>query len=225
MSESFTDIPIYNTMDNRDIAVLALSFILVFAVVSMRSLIPSNLKSVFIFLFPFCGILYVCRGKLNLIVKRLHKIDLVYIFVYVVFYYMLSMGAGAVLYYLGFPLKPNAVLNMDKDAVFWILFFVQILGEELFKLSVFITALSLLYKYASKIDYCMIAISMILTSVLFGAIHMFAYSSLLQPLLILGLGNLVLIFAYVQSKNILIPYVSHLIVDLIPLMATMYLLI
>ena len=225
MSESFTDIPIYNTMDNRDIAVLALSFILVFAVVSMRSLIPSNLKSVFIFLFPFCGIPYVCRGKLNLIVKRLHKIDLVYIFVYVVFYYMLSMGAGAVLYYLGFPLKPNAVLNMDKDAVFWILFFVQILGEELFKLSVFITALSLLYKYASKIDNCMIAISMILTSVLFGAIHMFAYSSLLQPLLILGLGNLVLIFAYVQSKNILIPYVSHLVVDLIPLMATMYLLI
>ena len=138
---------------------------------------------------------------------------------------MLSMGAGAVLYYLGFPLKPNAVLNMDKDAVFWILFFVQILGEELFKLSIFITALSLLYKYASKIDNCMIAISMILTSVLFGAIHMFAYSSLLQPLLILGLGNLVLIFAYVQSKNILIPYVSHLVVDLIPLMATMYLLI
>ena len=220
MSESFTDIPIYNTMDNRDIAVLALSFILVFAVVSMRSLISGNLKSVFIFLFPFCGILYVCRGKLNLIVKRLHKIDLVYIFVYVVFYYMLSMGAGAVLYYLGFPLNPNAVLNMDKDAVF-----VQILGEELFKLSIFITALSLLYKYASKIDNCMIAISMILTSVLFGAIHMFAYSSLLQPLLILGLGNLVLIFAYVQSKNILIPYVSHLIVDLIPLMATMYLLI
>ena len=92
-------------------------------------------------------------------------------------------------------------------------------------MSIFITALSLLYKYASKIDNCMIAISMILTSVLFGAIHMFAYSSLLQPLLILGLGNLVLIFAYVQSKNILIPYVSHLIVDLIPLMVTMYLLI
>ena len=225
MSMDFTDLPLYNTMDNRDIGVLALSFLLVCAIVAMRTLIPSNLKSVLILLFPLCGLLYVCRGKLNLIFKRLHKIDLLYIFVYAVLYYVLAIGAGVLLYYIGFSLKSNAVLSMDKDAVFWILFFIQILGEELFKLSIFFTALSILYKYASRMDNYMVAASVVLTSIIFGLVHVFAYSSILQPLFILGLGNLVLVFAYVQSKNIMIPYGSHLIVDLIPLMATMYLFI
>ena len=220
-----SDFPLYNTMDNKDIAVLILCCLMVFAVVSLRFHISGNLKSVLIFLIPFCGFLYVCRGKLNLIVKRLHKFDLGYILLYVLLYYFFAFAAGFLLLHLGFQLKPNAILSVNKDAVFWVMFLIQVFGEELFKLSMFFIALSLLYKHASKIDNYIIAISALITSLLFAAAHVFAYSSILQPLMILGIGNLVLILAYIQSKNILIPYASHLIIDFIPLMATMFLFI
>lgn len=220
-----SDFPLYNTMDNKDIAVLILCCLMVFAVVSLRFHISGNLKSVLIFLIPFCGFLYVCRGKLNLIVKRLHKFDLGYILLYVLLYYFFAFAAGFLLLHLGFQLKPNAILSVNKDAVFWVMFLIQVFGEELFKLSMFFIALSLLYKHASKIDNYIIAISALITSLLFAAAHLFAYSSILQPLMILGIGNMVLILAYIQSKNILIPYASHLIIDFIPLMATMFLFI
>lgn len=220
-----SDFPLYNTMDNKDIAVLILCCLMVFAVVSLRFHISGNLKSVLIFLIPFCGFLYVCRGKLNLIVKRLHKFDLGYILLYVLLYYFFAFAAGFLLLHLGFQLKPNAILSVNKDAVFWVMFLIQVFGEELFKLSMFFIALSLLYNHASKIDNYIIAISALITSLLFAAAHLFAYSSILQPLMILGIGNLVLILAYIQSKNILIPYASHIIVDFIPLMATMFLFI
>ncbi|MEE3350717.1 MAG: CPBP family glutamic-type intramembrane protease [Candidatus Gastranaerophilaceae bacterium] len=220
-----SDFPLYNTMDNKDIAVLILCCLMVFAVVSLRFHISGNLKSVLIFLIPFCGFLYVCRGKLNLIVKRLHKFDLGYILLYVLLYYFFAFAAGFLLLHLGFQLKPNAILSVNKDAVFWVMFLIQVFGEELFKLSMFFIVLSLLYKHASKIDNYIIAISALITSLLFAAAHLFAYSSILQPLMILGIGNLVLILAYIQSKNILIPYASHIIVDFIPLMATMFLFI
>ncbi len=220
-----SDFPLYNTMDNKDIAVLILCCLMVFAVVSLRFHISGNLKSVLIFLIPFCGFLYVCRGKLNLIVKRLHKFDLGYILLYVLLYYFFAFAAGFLLLHLGFQLKPNAILSVNKDAVFWVMFLIQVFGEELFKLSMFFIALSLLYKHASKIDNYIIAISALITSLLFAAAHLFAYSSILQPLMILGIGNLVLILAYIQSENILIPYASHLIIDFIPLMAAMFLFI
>ena len=220
-----SDFPLYNTMDNKDIAVLILCCLMVFAVVSLRFHISGNLKSVLIFLIPFCGFLYVCRGKLNLIVKRLHKFDLGYILLYVLLYYFFAFAAGFLLLHLGFQLKPNAILSVNKDAVFWVMFLIQVFGEELFKLSMFFIVLSLLYKHASKIDNYIIAISALITSLLFAAAHLFAYSSILQPLMILGIGNLVLILAYIQSKNVLIPYASHIIVDFIPLMATMFLFI
>ena len=219
-----SDFPLYNTMDNKDIAVLILCCLMVFAVVSLRFHISGNLKSVLIFLIPFCGFLYVCRGKLNLIVKRLHKFDLGYILLYVLLYYFFAFAAGFLLLHLGFQLKPNAILSVNKDAVFWVMFLIQVFGEELFKLSMFFIALSLLYNHASKIDNYIIAISALITSLLFAAAHLFAYSSILQPLMILGIGNLVLMLAYIQSKNVLIPYASHIIVDFIP-MATMFLFI
>ena len=218
-----SELPLYNTMSNQDIAVLALSAILVFAVVSLRPDIPSSLKSLLIFLIPFCGFFYVCRGKLNLIVN--HKFDLAYIVAYAILYYIFALASVTLWYYLGFPLKPNIIVNANKDALFWLVFFIQIFGEELFKLSMFFTALSILYKRASRIDNCSLAISVLFATFLFAAAHAHAYGGILQPLMIIGIGNIVLILEYVQSKNVVVPYVSHVIVDMIPLMATMFLFI
>ena len=216
-----SELPLYNTMSNKDIAVLALSAMLVFALVSLRPDIPSYFISLLIFLIPFCGFFYVCR----LIVKRFHKFDLAYIVAYAILYYIFALASVALWSYLGFPLKPNIIVSVNKDALFWLVFFIQILGEELFKLSMFFTALSILYKHASRIDNCVLAISVLFTTFLFAAAHAHAYGGILQPLMIIGIGNIVLILEYVQSKNVAVPYVSHVIVDMIPLMATMFLFI
>ena len=219
------DLPLYNTLSNLDIIVLALSSLMVIGVVSMESMIPSYLKSLLIFLIPFSGFLYVCRGNLNHIVRKVHLSDLGYVVAYAILYYLIVIGVGIALYFAGYPLKSHALAGTSRDAAFFILFFIQVFGEELFKLGIFFTALSLLCRHASGISRLGIAIAVVASSFIFAAAHMFAYGSIIQPLLILGLGNIVLIYAYLQSCNVMIPYLSHLIVDLIPLMATMFLFI
>lgn len=218
-----SDLPLYNTLSNRDILVLALSSLMVIAVVFMGFLIPSYLKSLLIFLIPFSGFLYVCRGNLNHIIMKVHLSDLGYVVAYAILYYIIAIAVGIALYCAGYPLKPHAIVGTSKDAAFFILFFIQVFGEELFKIGILLSALSLLGRHSSRLGRHDIAIAVLASSFIFAAAHIFAYGSIIQPLLILGIGNIVLIYAYVQSGNLMIPYLSHLIVDLIPLMAAMLL--
>ena len=49
-----------------------------------------------------------------------------------------------------------------------------------------------------------------------GLAHYAAYGSLVQILLIQGLGSIICLFAYIKTKNMLVTYAAHLIIDLIP---------
>ena len=59
-------------------------------------------------------------------------------------------------------------------------------------------------------------IATFVTLLVFGLAHYAAYGSLLQILLIQGLGSIICLFAYLKTKNMLVTYVAHLIIDFIP---------
>ncbi len=62
-----------------------------------------------------------------------------------------------------------------------------------------------------------IPLILIVTALVFGLTHYAAYGSIVQILLVQGLGCIIDVFAYLKTKNILTSYAAHLLLDLIPL--------
>ena len=115
----------------------------------------------------------------------------------------------------GTPTASNAALESSMDIIFWINVFIQIMGEELFKLSLFLLLMFLIYKLA-KNRKMSIVLSVLITLLVFGLMHHTAYAdSWLQIIFVIGLGSVFYLYAYLKTKNILTSYIVHLLIDLI----------
>ena len=101
------------------------------------------------------------------------------------------------------------------DAGFFALLFVQLFGEELFKTNMLLGCLLLLFRRSGNRKSAVV-IATFVTLLVFGLAHYAAYGSLVQILLIQGLGSIICLFAYIKTKNMLVTYAAHLIIDLIP---------
>ena len=62
-----------------------------------------------------------------------------------------------------------------------------------------------------------VVIAVFATALVFGLAHYAAYGSIVQILLVQGLGCIIGVFAYLKTKNILTSYAAHLLLDFIPL--------
>ena len=88
-------------------------------------------------------------------------------------------------------------------------------NEELFKVILLILVMSLVY-YFSKNRKLSIVLAVIMTMIVFGAAHEGAYGTLLQVLLIQGLGSIFDLYAYMKTKNVFVSYIAHLLFDFTP---------
>ena len=93
--------------------------------------------------------------------------------------------------------------------------FVQLFGEELFKTNMLLGCFLLLFRKTGNRKSAVVVATFV-TLIVFGLAHYAAYGSLVQILLIQGLGSIICLFAYLKTKNMLVTYVAHLIIDLIP---------
>ena len=96
------------------------------------------------------------------------------------------------------------------------LIFVQLFGEELFKINMLLGILLLLFRRSGNRKSA-IVIATLVTALVFGLAHYAAYGSIVQILLVQGLGCIIGVFAYLKTKNILTSYAAHLLLDFIPL--------
>ena len=96
------------------------------------------------------------------------------------------------------------------------LVFVQLFGEELFKTNMLLGILLLLFRRSHNRKSAVV-IATLVTALVFGLAHYAAYGSIVQILLIQGLGSIIDMFAYLKTKNVLTSYAVHLLIDLIPL--------
>ena len=131
---------------------------------------------------------------------------------------MVYAGAiGGLLYYvIGLPTHGNAVYGQTMDAGFFALVFVQLFGEELFKTNMLLGILLLLFRRSGNRKSA-IVIATLVTALVFGLAHYAAYGSIVQILLVQGLGCIIDMFAYLKTKNILTSYAAHLLLDFVPL--------
>ena len=186
---------------------------------NVSTFLPVNravFKIIVVFLIPLITLLFVAHGNIGTVIKkpRLGDVPLILIVVVLDFAYSLAISAFLT-NALGIPMRGNAVFGETMDAGFFALVFVQLFGEELFKTNMMLGILLLLFRRSGNRKSAVV-ISTFVTLLVFGLAHYAAYGSLVQILLIQGLGSIVFLFAYIKTKNMLVTYVAHLLVDFIP---------
>ena len=217
------DFPFYNddNFGNKEILILTVGVIL-FIIWSFLSLgdgkVVTFLHSLGYFLFATIPFVIVAKGKMGLIIKRFRLYDFVLIILGTIAMFFLSVSLLLFLMSVGIvspdTAQANPVIFKEHDFVFAIQFLLQIFGEEMFRLDIFLIILSIVYKKMHKRKLG-IVLGILVNAVIFGALHYSVYGNLLQVILVQGSSAVVGDYQYLRTKNIMIPYVSHLLVDII----------
>lgn len=179
------------------------------------SFLPDSriIKGTVLLLGPLVPYLIVARGNIFTIIKKPRLGDLILVPVTLILTIGYSLGMGLLLYKLGFAIQGNAVYNETRDGVFFAFLFVQLFGEEMVKLNIFLGVLILAFKRTGNRKMSVVA-AVIITLFIFGIAHFRAYNgSLVQILLIQGAGSIFALFCYMRSKNILTSYAMHFLQD------------
>lgn len=108
----------------------------------------------------------------------------------------------------------DGINTAGELAFFYVGTFIQLFGEELFSLIPFLALLYFCYTKFHLSRTASIIIAWVLTAIWFGAAHLPTYDwNLLQCFLVIGLARIVLTLAYIRTKNILVAFGAHLLVD------------
>ena len=97
----------------------------------------------------------------------------------------------------------------------WLIVFLlfSMMGEELLKFIPLMFFMRLIYKFTSNRKLSLI-ISTIIVLTCFGLLHYDPQTStIISTLLIQGLGSIFEIYGYIKTKNLFVPYISHLLTD------------
>lgn len=87
-----------------------------------------------------------------------------------------------------------------------------ILGEEMLKFIPFVFFMCLIYKFSNNRKLS-IMIAMLIIMVFFGLIHAMDVKSIIPAIIVQGFGSIFELYGYIKTKNILIPYITHLCTD------------
>ena len=157
--------------------------------------------------------LYVSKGKISMFFRMPMRKDIKLIALCLIGYYIYAIGLNIILEQLGNPGTTNAVVGANMDLIFWISMLIQLMGEELIKVIAFLMIMTLIYKISKKRKLSM-TIGVIASLLLFGMLHYSAYDgNMIQIIFVIGLGSLFYFFAYLKTKNVMISYIIHVLID------------
>ncbi|WNY28779.1 hypothetical protein MmiEs2_09830 [Methanimicrococcus stummii] len=214
------DFPLYN--DNPHIsagkwAVMILSAALTIFLIMVPLDFLSELgiyKRILYFIIPVLGFGFAVDWKFGLICKKFKKGDFKLIVILLIAEFVFSSVLNFALTYFGVVAQDNPVISQLTSISTWLVFPFQIFGEELIKIIPFIVFLMLFYKF-TKNRKMSIVIATTLSLLIFALLHLPAYESLISVLFLQGLGSIFTMYAYLKTKNILVSYAIHLLLDTI----------
>ncbi len=212
--EDGVDFPFYNDIPKLSTTVWPILAILVFlfAVQAYTHAIPQPYSYVYFFVIMVVPALYICKGNYGLFFKKLRRRDLKTIILCFLASLIFPMIMGGLLRAFGYPVAADSSVATTFSVVFVLANFVQLIGEEFFKVFLLLIIMYLVYKFTNNRNLA-IRLGIIFTLIAFGFIHMGAYGRLLQVLLIQGLGSIFDLYAYMKTKNVLVSYIIHLLID------------
>ena len=89
----------------------------------------------------------------------------------------------------------------------------SMMGEELLKFIPLMFFMRAVYKFSENLKLSVV-ISVTIVLIVFGLLHYNPpTNTLVSVLLLQGLGSLFEVYGYLKTKNIFVPYISHLLTD------------
>lgn len=172
------------------------------------------IKGGIMFLGTLVPFLILVRGNIGSIIKRPQWGDIPLVLIALVLTVAYSLGTALFLNkFLGVQIQGNALYDEVRGPLFYQALLVQLFGEEMFKLDVLLGVMTLFFMRTGNRKTSVI-FAVIVTMIAFGLVHFFAYKgSILQILLVQGLGSIFAIFCYLRTKNILTSYAMHVLLD------------
>lgn len=211
------DFPFYNDvpkLSTGDWSIVLISVILVIIAIFLFSSNPT-LKSVMIFLVTIIPALYICKRDYGLFFKRIRLKDIKTIILCYIGYMVYVVLAGIFFMSIHYHMADNGILPMAEhlSATFIVTIFLQLMGEEFLKIFLLLLIMYAVYKSTGNRDMS-ICIGIVGTLFIFGMAHYSAYSGrILQILLIQGCGSIFHLYAYMKTKNVVVSYILHLMID------------
>ena len=192
--------------------------------IPLMKFIPDAIYQTLYAAIPFIFLFYACKGNLGLFFKKPKLRDLKVIIICLILYYVYTIAMVMILVHLGVQITPNSMLNGGESSAVTLIQAIgacfQLLGEEFFKVSVLILAMALFYHFAKNRKGTIIFGSLV-SMIIFGLVHLAAYGSWIHCILVIGVGSLIHLYPYLKTKNIVLTYILHLLIDLLPLFLTL----
>lgn len=195
-------------------AILLLSIpisLFVYDLMSADSEIISSIAFCMVLLIP---LLYFSNWDYTLLFKKPSRNEIILAVLMFIGYMTYSLILGTILdsaNLSGTGLDQILAINLESTAA---LIF-SIMAEELIKFIPLMFFLRLFYKYTDNRNLSM-ALSSVIIMICFGLLHYAPpYSTLISVLLTQGFGTIFELYGYIRTKNVLVPYISHLLTDVV----------
>ena len=216
--EENTDFPFYkneNFFSKKMGLPLLISVLLFIFLITGPVKFPNFQEQVILFLVTIIPVLYVMIEQRDIFFKTPKKEDIhtlivsyfgIFLLLFIIMAILQLAGLSSLITHQSFAPE---LLNIWG----YIFEFIQIIGEELFRVFIFLMALYLLYKYTQNRKLSII-LATIIALLVFGAMHVNSYDNMIYNLLIIGLGGFFEFYPYLKTKNVLLSIILHVLYNL-----------
>ena len=186
---------------------------LAYSIVGLESELIGSVLFCFIMLIP---LLYFSKWDYSLIFRKPTKNEIVLAILLFAGYMIYCISVGSVLDIFGLagaPISTPEELGVTVESTVGLIF--SMMAEELLKFIPLMFFMRLIYKFTENLKLS-VSISVAIVLVVFGLLHyMPPMNTLVSVLLLQGLGSFFEMYGYIKTKNLFVPYISHLLTDLI----------
>ena len=156
-------------------------------------------------------VLYFLKWDYKAIFRMPSRRDILLIVALFAGYMIYSVVMGELLSGLGI-VSSGTVDPQSMDVMMMISSIFNVLGEEFIKFIPFMFFLRVIYSYSNNRKLSVI-ISVALIMLMFASLHAYNPIMFIFALVIQGLGSIFEFYGYIKTKNILVPYLCHLLTD------------
>lgn len=205
------DFPFYNKnpyIPKWGWVVLFVAFIAgtLLAVISRK--LPLIILGCIVFIVP---VLYFLKWDYKAIFRMPSRKDLVLIVALFVGYIIYGIVMDMILKQFGI-VSPGTMGSEPVTIMTLVTSIFSLLGEEFLKFIPFIFFLRVIYKFSNNRKLSVI-ISVAIIMAMFACFHAYNPTMLIFALFIQGFGSIFEFYGYIKTKNIVVPYLTHLLTD------------
>lgn len=185
--------------------------LLVYALVGFESEIIASVLFCLIMLIP---LLYFSKWDYSLMFRKPTKNEIILAILMFAGYMIYALCLGSVLDMVGLggvEASSAEEVGVTIQSTVGLLF--SMMGEELLKFIPLMFLMRLVYKFTDNLKIS-VAVSTALVLLGFGLLHYAPpTNTIVSVLLLQGLGSLFEMYGYLKTKNLFVPYISHLLTD------------